>query len=86
MAFADDARRTAALASGNMRGFTKTLAMLGLAGGLAIVPAIGSQGAGALGDNHVYADSHLLSPSAEASSLVAADRLVERQVLELTRR
>ena len=58
--------------------------MLGLAGGLAIVPAIGSQGAGALGARHVHVDSHMLSSPAMMTSLEAADHIAEQQVLELT--
>lgn len=60
--------------------------MVGLAGGLAIVPAIGSQGAGALGERYVHVDSHLLPPSGAVTSLESADRVVEAHVLGLTRR
>ena len=60
--------------------------MLGLAGGLAIVPAIGSQGAGALGERFVHVDSHLVSSAATPPSLESADRVVESRVLELARR
>jgi len=69
-----------------MRGLTKTFAMLGLAGGLAIVPAIGSQGAGALGERYVHVDSHLLAAEAAVASLEAADRVAEAQVLGLANR
>lgn len=66
-----------------MRGRLKFFAMSVLAGGLAIVPAMGTQGAGALGGRHINADSHLVSTGA-ASSLLDADRLVEQRVLRLT--
>lgn len=78
--------RAATIASEYMRGLTKTFAMLGLAGGLAIVPAIGSQGAGALGERHAHVDSHLLSAPGAIASLEIADRAVEAHVLNLTRR
>lgn len=74
------------IASEYMRGLTKTFAMLALAGGLAIVPALGSQGAGALGARHVHVDSHMLSPAAAMTSLEAADRIAEQRVLGLARR
>lgn len=73
------------LASGSMRGLTKTFAMFGLASGLAIVPAIGSQGAGALGGGHVHVDSQLIDDSASLSSLRAADAVVQARVQELAR-
>lgn len=67
-----------------MRGLTKTFAMLGLAAGLAIVPAMGSQGAGALGERHVHADSHLLPASATSVPLELASRIAEQRVIGLT--
>ena len=67
-----------------MRGLKKTFAMLVLAGGMAVVPAIGSQGAGALGARHVHADAHLLRPTESAAALHAADRLTESRVVGLT--
>lgn len=60
--------------------------MVGLAGGLAIVPAIGSQGAGALGERSVHVDSHLVPALSLETSLKVADRVVEAQVLALTHR
>ena len=59
--------------------------MLALAGGLAIVPAIGSQGAGALGEQHAHADSQLLDSTESRETLHAADRLAARRVVGLTR-
>jgi hypothetical protein len=68
-----------------MRGLTKTFAMLVLAGGMAMVPAIGSQGAGALGERHLHADAHLLRSNESPTPLHAADRLAESRVVGLTR-
>ena len=70
---------------GVMRGLTKTFAMLVLAGGLAMVPALGSQGAGALGERHVHADAHLVRSTDSLGPLDAADRLAESRVVGLTR-
>ena len=69
-----------------MRGFGKTLAMLALAGGLAVVPAIGSQGAGALGETNTGVDSHLLAAADTAVPLRAADDLAQRRVAGLISR
>jgi hypothetical protein len=61
--------------------------MLALAAGLAVVPAIGSQGAGALGARSLHADAALVGRSADAvEKLRLADSLVEQQVLALDRR
>ena len=68
-----------------MRGVTKIFAMLGLAGGLAMVPAIGSQGAGALGEGHVHADAQLLRSTDSAAPLHAADQLAQSRVVRLMR-
>jgi hypothetical protein len=68
-----------------MRGLAKTFATLALAGGLAMVPAIGSQGAGALGEQHAHADSQLLSSTESRDALHAADQLAERRAVGLTR-
>lgn len=70
---------------GVMRGFTKTCAILALAGGMAIVPAIGSQGAGALGAGQAPIDSQLLGAADARVPLRSAHELVERQVVDLTR-
>ena len=70
---------------GMMRGLAKTFAMLALASGLAVVPAIGSRGAGALGEQHTHADSQLLGPTESRVALHAADQLAERRVVGLTR-
>jgi hypothetical protein len=67
-----------------MRGLTKTFAMLVLAGGLAVVPAIGSQGAGALGEQHVRVDSQLVGTGSDGG-LLAADLIVQRRVVALAR-
>jgi hypothetical protein len=51
------------------------------------VPAIGSQGAGALGARSLHADAALVGRSADAvEKLRLADSLVEQQVLALDRR
>lgn len=71
---------------GVMRGLKKTCAMLVLAGSLAAVPAISSQGAGALDARQVQADSHLLQRANEAVSLKTAHLLAERQVVGLMHR
>ena len=70
---------------GVMRGLSKTFAMLALAGGLAVVPAIGSRGAGALGEQHTHADSQLVRSTGSTAVLHAADQLAERRVVGLTR-
>lgn len=59
--------------------------MLALAGGLAIVPAIGSQGAGALGEQHFHADAQLLRAAEPTQALQTADQLVAERVVALTR-
>jgi hypothetical protein len=68
-----------------MRGLGKAIAMLATAGGLSVVPAIGSQGAGALGEQHSHADSQLLRGAETADALHAADRLAAQRVIELAR-
>lgn len=70
---------------GVMRGLMKTCAMLALAGGLAIVPAIGSQGAGALGAGQAQTDSQLLRSTDARTSLRLAHDLAERRVVSVTR-
>ena len=67
-----------------MRGFAKVIAMSALAGGMSVVPAIGSQGAGALGEQHSHADSQLLRGET-TDSLHAADQLAAKRVIELAR-
>ena len=59
--------------------------MWALAGGFSVVPAIGSQGAGALGEQHSHADSQLLNSTESLVSLHAADRLAESRVVGLIR-
>lgn len=49
------------------------------------MPAIGSQGAGALGEQHAHADSQLLGSAESRDALHAADRLAERRIVGLTR-
>ena len=49
------------------------------------MPAIGSQGAGALGEQHTHADSQLLGPDESRDALRDADRLAEGRVVRLTR-
>lgn len=68
-----------------MRGFGKIFAMMALAGGLAVVPAIGSQGAGALGERHTHADSQLLKSTDSHAALQAADALAEQRVIGIAR-
>jgi hypothetical protein len=68
-----------------MRGLSKTLAMLALAGGFSVVPSIGSQGAGALGELDNHADSRILRSAEPRTALDAADRLAARAAVELTR-
>ncbi len=58
---------------------------MALATGLAMVPAIGSQGAGALGESRSYADSHLLSPTQSPLILDIASGVAEARVAEMVR-
>jgi len=60
--------------------------MLVLAGGLAALPAIGSQGAGALGARQLRDDVQLLQSNDPFAALQAAHALTERQVVGLTSR
>ena len=68
-----------------MRGLVKTFAMLAVASGMAVVPSIGSRGAGALGEQHTHADSQLLGSAESIAVLHTADQLAERRVVGLTR-
>ena len=70
-----------------MRGISKLLTMLALAAGLSVVPAIGSQGAGALGEHRAHADAQIVSATLGADSVLnAADTLAQKQVIELASR
>gem|GEM_PF-6833055 len=58
--------------------------MLLLTAGLSVVPAIGSQGAGALGARKAHADATIVSNAVETSGeLTRAGRLAESRVLRL---
>ena len=60
--------------------------MLPMAAGLAMVPTVGSQGAGAFGEHLSHADANLLGSSqVAANALASADRLVSQQVLKQRR-
>lgn len=63
-----------------MRGMFKFLAMLGLAAGLSVVPAVGSQGAGALGARQAMVDAELVIGTPDG--VIKMDSLAARAVLE----
>ncbi len=67
-----------------MRGMFKFLAMLGLAAGLSVVPAVGSQGAGALGARQAVVDAGLVAGA--SAGAIKTDSLAARAVLELVSR
>lgn len=60
-------------------------ATVALATGLAMVPAIGSRGAGALGESRSHTDSHLLTPVQSPLVLDAASGVAEARVAEIVR-
>lgn len=66
-----------------MRGNAKLFAMVALAAGLAVVPALGSQGAGALGESRSHDDSHILTSTQSPLVLDVADRLAASRVAEV---
>jgi hypothetical protein len=67
-----------------MRGISKLLTMLALAAGLAVVPAIGSQGAGALGERRAHADALIVAD--DGGVVRRADDLAQAQVIKLASR
>lgn len=69
---------------GVMRGTFKLLTLLGLAAGFSVVPAVGSQGAGALGARQGKVDAELIP--GDTATIAAADALVERAVLKVVNR
>lgn len=68
-----------------MRGTYKLLTMLGLAAGLSVVPAVGSQGAGALDARVAKTDVELIAGESGDAVVGKADVLAGRIVLEIVR-
>jgi hypothetical protein len=70
-----------------MRGIYNILAMLALSAGLAIVPSVGSQGAGTLAGRHMQVDAQVIRDVSGADGAVrAADRAAQAGVLALVSR
>lgn len=68
-----------------MRGTYKLLTMLGLAAGFSVVPAVGSQGSGALDARLAKADAGLVGGGTGDAAVGRADALAGHAVLEIVR-